>query len=154
MLFIIILVSFIITLAGVYYCDNYSKYETPACITAIFFGIAFVVSIIALCFVFSTYHSTKSTVDKSIAVLQKRNDEVITSIQPFVDRFFEYESENLKEFKVSATNISALSLYPKLNGNQIIRDQIKVVLKNQSKITELELSKASLAQYKFWLFME
>lgn len=118
------------------------------------FSIAtFFCSVIGLLCALGFYNSTKATVDKQIAVLEQRNDEVIAQIEPLIKQYFEYESSTFKDLKPSADKVIAISQYPNLKGNEFVQTQIKVILENQKKITDLKLDKASLNAYKLWIFM-
>ena len=99
------------------------------------------------------YNDTKSSCDKKITVLEERNEIVLKQIEPIVDRYLLYESETLEKVKVNSENIIALSMYPELKGNEFLKSQIDIVVKNQDEITKLKLSKAELNAYKLWIFM-
>jgi hypothetical protein len=44
-------------------------------------------------------------------------------------------------------------MYPELKGNEFLKSQIDIVVKNQDEITKLKLNKAELNAYKLWIFM-
>ncbi len=119
--------------------------------------VAFCVSgsfvLIALLSVLGCYNSTKATADKQIAVLEQRNEEVVAQIEPLVKQYLEYEASTFKDLKPNADKIIAIAAYPELKGNEFVQTQIKIILENQKKITDLKLDKASLSAYKLWLFM-
>ena len=102
----------------------------------------------------SCYNETKVTVDKQIGVLEERNELVLKQIEPLVDKYLNYETETLSKFKVDVNNLVALSMFPELKGNEFIKSQIDIVIKNQKEITKLKLQKASLNAYKLWLFTD
>lgn len=102
---------------------------------------------------FVCYNETKSTCDKKIAVLEERNEVVLKQVEPIVNRYLLYESETLEKVKVNSENIIALSMYPELKGNEFLKSQIDIVVKNQDEITKIKLSKAELNMFKLWIFM-
>lgn len=112
-----------------------------------------VVDVIAILSCLGVYNSIKATADKRIAVLEQRNDEVIAQIEPLVKQYLEYESSTLKDLKPNADRIIAIAAYPELKGNEFVQTQIKIILDNQEKITNLKLDKADLSAYKLWIFM-
>lgn len=112
-----------------------------------------IIWVVALVVDLGEYNTTKSTVDKKIAVLQEQNETVISQIEPLVNKYLEYESDTYKELKMDVNNIVALSQYPQLKGNEFIKSQIDIVTRNQAIITKLKLDKASLNSYKMWIFM-
>ena len=116
-------------------------------------GIFEIVLLVVVFIMLSSYNSTKATADKRIAILEQRNDEVVSQIEPLVKQYLEYESSTYKELKPNADTLIALANYPELKGNEFVQTQIQIILENQKKITGLKLEKASLDAYKLWLFM-
>ena len=86
--------------------------------------------------VLGSYNDTKTTADRKIAVLEKRNEEVVKQIEPLVKQYLDYEISTYKELKPNADKLIALSQYPELKGNEFIQTQIQVILENQKKITD------------------
>jgi hypothetical protein len=117
------------------------------------FSIIGALFLVALVSCLGCYNSTKATVDKRIVVLEQRNNEVIAQIEPLVKQYLEYESNTFKDLKPSADKIIAIAQYPNLKGNEFVQTQIKTILENQEKITDLKLDKAGLNAYKIWIFM-
>ena len=99
------------------------------------------------------YNEIKATADRQIVILEERNELVLKQIEPLVEKYLNYETETLSKFKVDVNNLVALSMFPELKGNEFIKSQIDIIIKNQDKITKLKLQKASLNAYKLWLFM-
>ena len=116
-------------------------------------GVFEVVLLVVVLIILGSYNSTKATADTQIVVLEQRNDEVVSQIEPLVRQYLEYESSTYKELKPNADTLIALANYPELKGNEFVQTQIQIILENQKKITDLKLKKASLAAYKLWLFM-
>ena len=116
--------------------------------------VGFAVFLIIVVIALYNYNDTKSTVNEKITVLEQRNEEVLVQVEPVVNKYLEYESSTLKEFKVDASKIIALSMYPELKGNEMLQEQLTIIKENQKGITKLKLEKAGLKAYKLWLFME
>lgn len=144
MLFILTIILFIIGFV------NYLMREPDVGIGCYIFSAIFL-SVGLICL--ACYNDTKASCDRKIAVLEERNELVLKQIEPIIDRYLLYESETLKKVKVNSENIIALSMYPELKGNEFLKSQIDIILKNQDEITELKLSKAELNVYKLWIFM-
>lgn len=144
MLFILVGVLFIIGLV------SYLSYDEDVGFGCyIFSGVLLGITLIVL----ACYNDTKASCDGKIAVLEERNEVVLKQVEPIVNRYLLYESETLEKVKVSSENIIALSMYPELKGNEFLKSQIDIVVKNQDEITKLKLSKAELNVYKLWIFM-
>lgn len=128
----------------------YRSYNTDV---GIGFFIFSAVSFAAILITLTCYNETKSTCDKKIAVLEERNEVVLKQVEPIINKYLLYESETLEKVKISSENIIALSMYPELKGNEFLKSQIDIVVKNQDEITKLKLSKAELNRFKLWIFM-
>lgn len=119
---------------------------------AIFCSMA-IASLIVIISCLGVRNAIKTTADKQIAVLEQRNDEVIAQIEPLVKQYLEYESSTLKDLKLNAGRVLAITQYPNLKGNEFVQTQIKIIIENQKEITNLKLNKAGLDVYKLWIFM-
>ena len=129
---------------------NYLTYDKDmGCSCYMFFALLLVATLITI----SCYNDTKVSCDKKIAVLEERNELVLKQIEPIVNRYLLYESETLEKVKINTENIIGLSMYPELKGNEFLKSQIDIIVKNQDEITQLKLSKAELNAYKLWIFM-
>ena len=129
---------------------NYLTYDEDVGVGCyIFSALLLVATLITL----SCYNDTKVSCDKKIAVLEERNELVLKQIEPIVNRYLLYESETLEKVKINTENIIGLSMYPELKGNEFLKSQIDIIVKNQDEITQLKLSKAELNAYKLWIFM-
>ena len=126
-------------------CDGWIMLGTGVFGSVIFF--------IALMITLGCYNSTKSTVDKQIAVLEIDNKSAIEKIEPLVDKYLDYESSTYKDLKLEPNVIVGMANYPQLKGNEFVQSQIKIILGNQKRITNLKLRKAKLNSYKMWIFM-
>ncbi len=144
MLWILVVVSLAVLILGIIN-EEY--------VTEVVSSMILITCLVALLTCLGFYNSTKATADKQIAVLEQRNDEVIAQIEPLVKQYLEYESNTLKDLKPSADKIIAIAAYPELKGNEFVQTQIKIILENQERITNLKLDKAGLGAYKLWLFM-
>lgn len=145
MLWILLGVFVLMMVVGIFICSD-------ELIVGGFLGFA--VFIITVVIALYSYNDTKSTVNEKIAVLEQRNEEVLAQIEPVVNKYLEYESSTLMGFKVDASKVIALSMYPELKGNEMVQEQLNIIKGNQSAITKLKLEKAGLKAYKLWLFME
>lgn len=116
-------------------------------------GMIGVIFVIALLITLGCYNSTKSTADSQIKVYEEQNDIIIAQIEPLVEKYLNYEKETYSTLKVDSNTLVAMSMYPELKGNEFVQSQIKIIIENQKKITDLRLSKAKLNAYKLWIFV-
>lgn len=116
-------------------------------------GIIGVIFAIVLLITLGCYNSTKSTADSQIKVYEEQNDIIMAQIEPLVEKYLNYEKETYSTLKVDSNTLVAMSMYPELKGNEFVQSQIKIIIENQKKITDLRLSKAKLNAYKLWIFV-
>ena len=120
---------------------------------AMIFFVCFIICLLVLFITLLSYNAIKTINDKQIVILEERNEIVLKQIALLVDKYLNYETETLSKFKVDVNNLVALSMFPELKGNEFVKSQIDIVIKNQDGITKLKLQKARLNAYKLWLFM-
>ena len=116
-------------------------------------GIIGAIFAIVLLITLGCYNSTKSTADSQIKVYEEQNNIIMAQIEPLVEKYLNYEKETYSTLKVDSNTLVAMSMYPELKGNEFVQSQIKIIMENQKKITDLRLSKAKLNAYKLWIFM-
>ena len=68
-------------------------------------------------------------------------------------KYLNYEKETYSTLKVDSNTLVAMSMYPELKGDEFVQSQIKIIMENQKKITDLRLRKAKLNAYKLWIFV-
>lgn len=152
MIYIVLGICVVLVIIGICLVENTN------CIDAVI--VLFVVSgFVGACFLtalfvtLGCYNSIKSTADSQIKVYEEQNDVIMTQIEPLVEKYLNYEKETYTSLKIDSNTLIAMSMYPELKGNEFVQSQIKIIMDNQKKITDLKLSKAKLNGYKMWLFM-
>ena len=149
MLFIFCGLFFVLMIGCIIFHNNDDTVITLGILSTLFFIGVFIVMLNTL----FDYNEIKATVDKQVLILEEKNEIVLKQIEPLVEKYLNYENETLSKFKVDANDLVALSMFPELKGNEFIKSQINIVIKNQDEITKLKLEKAKLNSYKLWLFM-
>lgn len=152
MIYIVLGICIILLILGFCLIENTNNYNVGGVLCAIS-GIVGFCFLIALFISLVCYNSTKSTADSQIKVYEEQNDVIMAQIEPLVEKYLNYEKDTYSNLKVDSNTLIALSMYPELKGDEFVQSQIKIIIDNQKKITELKLSKARLNGYKMWLFM-
>lgn len=152
MIYIVLGICVILLIMGIIMLNDYS-YEGGGSVLCAIGGTIGVVFLFVLFVALCCYNSTKSTADSQIKVYEEQNEVVMNQIEPLVEKYLNYEKDTYNNLKVDANNLVALSMYPELKGDEFIQSQIKIIIDNQKKITELKLRKAKLNAYKLWLFI-
>ena len=152
MIYIVLGICVILVIIGLIVIENTNYVDGGGVLLGIggFVGACF---LIALFPVLGCYNSTKSTADSQIKVYEEQNDVIMAQIEPLVEKYLNYEKDTYSNLRVDSNTLIALSMYPELKGDEFVQSQIKIIIDNQKKITELKLSKAKLNGYKMWLFM-
>ena len=151
MIYIVLGICVILLVIGIIMLNN-DCYDSGGILCSIS-GIVGVIFLIILFSALCCYNSTKSTADSQIKVYEEQNEVVMNQIEPLVEKYLNYEKNTYSNLKVETNNLVALSMYPELKGDEFIQSQIKIIIDNQKKITELKLNKAKLNSYKLWLFV-
>lgn len=152
MIYIVLIVCVILIILGAILLNN-TDYEIGGGALVIVGGIVGSIFLIALFVSLICYNATKSTADSQIKVYEEQNEIVLSQIEPLVEKYLNYEKDTYSSLKVDSNTLVAMSMYPELKGDEFVQSQIKIIMDNQSKITQLKLSKARLNAFKFWLFM-
>lgn len=152
MIYIILIICVILIVLGIILLTN-TDYELGGVISIVTGSIVGSIFLIALFICLISYNATKSTADSQIKVYEEQNEIVLSQIEPLVEKYLNYEKDTYSSLKVDSNTLVAMSMYPELKGDEFIQSQIEIITDNQSKITQLKLSKARLNVFKFWLFV-
>ena len=152
MIYIVLIICLILIILGIILLNN-TDYETGGLVSLITGGLVGLIFLVALFVCLISYNVTKSTADSQIKVYEEQNEIVLSQIEPLVEKYLNYEKDTYSSLKVDSNTLVAMSMYPELKGDEFVQSQIKIIMDNQSKITQLKLDKAKLNVFKFWLFM-
>ena len=152
MIYIVLAICVVLVIIGICLIENTNCEDAGGALYAVG-GIVGFCFLIALFVSLGFYNSTKSTADSQIKVYEEQNDVIMAQIEPLVEKYLNYEKDTYSNLKVDSNTLVAMSMYPELKGDEFVQSQIKIIIDNQKKITDLKLSKAKLNGYKIWLFM-
>lgn len=91
------------------------------------------------------------TYDKKIEMYQEENKKIENQIDLVVQKYMTHEDETFKKAK-SESSMTLVSLYPELKSDSLVKEQIKIYNKNNSKIKELKESQIDINTAKWWLY--
>lgn len=91
------------------------------------------------------------TYDKKIEMYQEENKKIENQIDLVVQKYMTHEDETFKKAK-SESSMTLVSLYPELKSDSLVKEQIKIYNKNNSKIKELKESQIDVTTAKWWLY--
>lgn len=109
--------------------------------------------VIGICLL-ADYNYNKLTLQKKIIVLEENNKTVIQDVEPYINKYLDYESNTINYVSNHTSAVVALSLYPELKGNEFIMEQLRIIVDNNKEIKTLKLKEAELDSFKIWLFVK
>lgn len=152
MIYIVLIICLILIILGIILFNN-TDCETGGIVSLIAGCLVGTIFLITLFICLVSYNTTKSTADSQIKVYEEQNEIVLSQIEPLVEKYLNYEKDTYSSLKINSNTLVAMSMYPELKGNEFVQSQIKIIIDNQLKITQLKLDKAKLNVFKFWLFV-
>lgn len=97
----------------------------------------------------SLFDSIKA--EEKIAMYQEENSKIESQINELVEKYMDYESETLSEFK-SESSITLVSLYPELKSDTLVQTQITTYTENNNIIKELKEMLIDRSVYRWMLY--
>lgn len=91
------------------------------------------------------------TYDKKIEMYQEENKKIENEIDLVVQKYMTHEDETFEKSK-SESSTTLVSLYPELKSDSLVKEQIEIYNKNNSKIKELKESQIDVTTAKWWLY--
>lgn len=142
---VILLIGIILMGLGIYVADRES--------TEGMFAVGTVVVMLGLLMIASNSVDVVRgrTYDKKIEMYQEENEKIENQIDLVVQKYMTHEDETFKKAK-SESSMTLVSLYPELKSDSLVKEQIKIYNKNNSKIKELKESQIDVTTAKWWLY--
>ena len=86
-----------------------------------------------------------------IKMYQEENNQIQESIDTIVLKYMDYESNTYEKFK-SESPVTYVSLYPQLQSDELVKEQIDVYIANNNKIKELKEQEIDMKIGKWLLY--
>lgn len=115
------------------------------CIVASFCFFGICASIVGL-------YNVSQLVPAKIAMYEEENAEIEAKIENTVEKYMEYEQGIMIEIAPNEDCMTLVSLYPELNADTLVAEEIKVYIRNNDQIRELKEKQLKKQLYKFMLF--
>ena len=118
-------------------------------LNVISFGITFV----CICFLgcIATNVIEGMAIEEKIQVVQEQNSEIESKVKIAVENYQGYEKGTFESLKPEDIIIAA-TMYPELQSNQIVQEQVKIYQDNNNKLVSLREERANLRAYRFMLY--
>ena len=107
---------------------------------------AFVLLILVLRFTYN-YYKIITVSNQKIQVYTEQNKDIENKVAIVVDKYLKHEKDTYAELKPE-TKITLASIYPELQSNQLVQQQIKLYNENNKKLTNCKLQKAKSQFYR------
>lgn len=150
MLILILLLGIGLLVFGAYNCLQ--DIESGAGVVSLVFGIF--ISVFSGAFLLVCINEViyiERSIPAQIAVYQEENQNIETAVDAIVSNYEEFEPSTYEKLKRADIEI-AVSEYPELKSNEIVKEQIKIYKTNSEKIKKLKSEQATLGTYKFWTY--
>ena len=89
--------------------------------------------------------------DERIELARTQNEDIEQKVMLVVEKYMNHESDTYKSLKPDEA-ILAASIYPELQSNTLVQEQIKVYENNNKKITSLKEEAIGLKIKRWWLY--
>lgn len=151
MLIVLILICVLIIILGIYIGYSISDFDVGVVIGFLAVGITgFVISAVMICATAYCIVNAR-TLDDKIAMYSQENINVEVSVNEAVKSYCEHEEKTYTEIKPDSAILFA-SMYPELNSNTLVQQQIQVYIDNNAKIKELKEEKINVRNSRWWLY--
>ena len=114
---------------------------------AVIFGIISL-CVICVCLVFMCNGITAT---QKIEMYKEENEQIQNSIDLIVAKYMNYENDTFKELK-SESPVTYVSLYPQLQSDELVKQQIDLYIENNNKIKELKEYEIDMKLGKWLLY--
>lgn len=141
MILIILLVSVIVLIVGLYIMDE---------ATGIIGVLGVMVSVIVAGVLLGSIINSR-TLDDKIELYQAQNNEIEARLSETVSQYMQYETDTYRDLKGESC-ITLVSLYPELKADELISKQCELYIANNENITKLKEEKINVRNYKWWLY--
>lgn len=95
--------------------------------------------------------STQHRIDEKITMLTEENTTIETKITATVEKYLEHEYQIFDSLQGEDIQ-TLLVVYPEINSNELVKQQIEVFIQNNNTIKELKNEKIGLSVWKFLLY--
>jgi len=111
--------------------------------------IAFVLLVILIFTFFDL--AEQVTIDREIEMYQEENARIEKQLEVTVSNYMKYEAETFKDLK-DTDAVALVSLYPELQADKLVQNQIDVYISNNAKIKELREKQIYISKAKFYIY--
>lgn len=146
-----ILVVAILVVCIVFCCLCEDDYSVTGWALGIFLSGLVAVGLIITLIVGATKLATQGKIDEQIAMLTEENVNIETKVTNTVEKYLEHEF-NIFDSLQGEDIQTLLVVYPEINSNELVKQEMQVFIENNTKIKELKAQKINLRTWKFLIY--
>ena len=147
MIIVLIVLTILAIVLGFITDDDYDGICITSFIGAVILGVFDCIVIGIIIF----YYTNGITAKPKIKMYEEENTRIEEKINTLILNYMEYEGKTLKEFKTD-NSMLLVNLYPDLNSDKLVEEQIKIYNDNNKKIKELKEYEIDLKIGKWLLY--
>mgnify|MGYP004518358725 FL=1 len=149
------LIAFIVSVRLVF------KYKKSIKERGDFFGIVFFITLCSVVVFFilgaNIYDLAKtiaseSVIDHKIEMYQEENTKIEQEVDNLVKEYIDHEHDTFAELKEEKNAITLVTLFPELKSDSLVKQQIEIHVKNNTKIKKLKEEKIDISLAKWKLY--
>ncbi len=153
--FVMALIAFIVSVRLVF------KYKKSLKESGDFFGPVFLIALCSVLVFFilgvNIYDLAKtiaseSVIDHKIEMYQEENTKIEQEVDNLVKEYIDHEHDTFAELKEEKNAITLVTLFPELKSDSLVKQQIEIYVKNNTKIKKLKEEKIDISLAKWKLY--
>ena len=148
MILVILAISIILIIIGVYLGNKDGDYEGRA-LAFLVPGIGVLVISIIVGLVLIMFITDCKVIDKKIEILEQNNAEIEKKLYVAIEAYCEYEN---KTFENLSDPEAVFLLFPELKADSLFQTYMETLQENKKEITKLQLEKVNETVHKWWLY--
>lgn len=96
--------------------------------------------------------ASESVIDHKIEMYQEENTKIEQEVDNLVKEYIDHEHDTFAELKEEKNAITLVTLFPELKSDSLVKQQIEIYVKNNTKIKKLKEEKIDISLAKWKLY--
>lgn len=96
--------------------------------------------------------ASESVIDHKIDMYQEENTKIEQEVDNLVKEYIDHEHDTFAELKEEKNSITLVTLFPELKSDSLVKQQIEIYVKNNTKIKKLKEEKIDISLAKWKLY--
>ena len=96
--------------------------------------------------------ASESVIDHKIEMYQEENTKIEQEVDNIVKEYIDHEHDTFADLKEEKNAITLVTLFPELKSDSLVKQQIEIYVKNNTKIKKLKEEKNDIRLAKWKLY--